>query len=81
VSIALLNFIQPEDTVGLISASCFTITALLAIVYSGGMYTYRILKLRKRMAIDYHDQYGPTALCLALVASVLVNLVLRLREL
>ncbi|RSH91073.1 vacuolar transporter chaperone [Saitozyma podzolica] len=35
VSIALLNFIHPDDTVGLISASCFTLTALLAIVYSG----------------------------------------------
>jgi hypothetical protein len=45
------------------------------------MYTYRIFKLRKRMAIDYHDRFGPTGLCLALVASVLVNLVLRLREL
>jgi hypothetical protein len=81
VSIGLLNFIQPDDAVGLFSASCFTVTALLAIVYCGGMYAYRILKLRKRMAIDYHDKYGPTLLCIALVASVLVNLVLRLREL
>jgi hypothetical protein len=81
VSITLLNFIPPGDTVGMISAGCFTITALLAIAYSGGMYTYRILKLRKRRAINYHDAYGPTGLAAALVISVLVNLVLRLREL
>ena len=65
----------------MISAGCFTITALLAIAYSGGMYTYRIMNLRKRRAINYHDTYGPTALAGALVISVLVNLVLRLREL
>jgi len=81
VSITLLNFIPPGDTVGMISAGCFTITALLAIAYSGGMYTYRIMNLRKRRAINYHDAYGPTALAGALVISVLVNLVLRLREL
>ena len=65
----------------MISAGCFTITALLAISYSGGMYAYRIHKLRNRRAIDYHDRVGPTVLCCALIASVLVNLVLRLREL
>ena len=81
MSIGLLNFIQPDDTVGLFSAGCFTFTALLAIAYSGGMYAYRIRKLRKRRAIDYHDRWGPSVLCAALVSSVLVNLVLRLREL
>ncbi|WWC62681.1 uncharacterized protein I303_105278 [Kwoniella dejecticola CBS 10117] len=81
VSIALLNFIDPKDSVGMISALLFTITALMSITYSGGMYAYRIMKLRKRMAIDYHDKYGPTLLCAALIGSVLVNLVLRLREL
>ena len=81
VSIGLLNFISPDDAVGIISAGCFTVTALLAILYCGGMYVYRILQIRKRRAIDYHDRYGPTALTVALIASVLVNLVLRLREL
>jgi hypothetical protein len=64
----------------MVSAGCFTITALIAILYAGGMYTYRILKIRRREAIDYHDKYGPTGLTLALFLSVLVNLVLRLRE-
>lgn len=81
MSIGLLNFIPVDDPVGIFSAGCFTVTALLAIVYSGGMYVYRIKKLRKRRAIDYHDKYGPTALCVALLTSVLANLVLRLRQL
>lgn len=81
VSIALLNFIPPDDQVGFISAACFTFTALLAVAYSGGMYAYRIIKLRNKMAVDYHDQWGPTALSLALIGSVVVNLALRLREL
>ncbi len=76
----LLNFVPADDSVGRFSAGCFTVTALLAILYSGGMYTYRVLRLRKRAAIDWHDPYGPTALCGAVIASVAVNLVLRLRE-
>lgn len=81
VSIGLLNFIPPGDSVGMFAAGCFTVTALLAIVYCGGMYTFRIVRLRQRRAIEYHDRVGPTLLCVALVGSVLVNLVLRLREL
>lgn len=81
VSIGLLNFIDPTDAVGMVSAGCFTFTSLSAILYCGGMYAWRILKMRKREAVDYHDRWGPTALCAALLASVMVNLVLRLREL
>ena len=80
MSIGLINFIRPDDVVGLVAAGCFTFTALAAITYSGGMYAYRILQIRKRRAIDYHDKWGPTFLCVALIGSVLVNLVLRLRE-
>ncbi|GFZ50409.1 hypothetical protein JCM24511_08166 [Saitozyma sp. JCM 24511] len=47
--------------------------------YSGGMYTYRIVKPpSKRRGIGCHDRCVPTVLCLALVASGMVNL---LREL
>ena len=81
VSIGLINFIDPNDSVGMIAAGCFVFTSLLAIAYSGGMYVHRILLLRKRMAVSYHDKYGPTVLCITLVASVLVNLILRMREL
>ncbi|BEI80599.1 hypothetical protein CcaverHIS002_0111280 [Cutaneotrichosporon cavernicola] len=81
VSITLINFIPPGDTVGFIAAACFTFTALMATAYSGVMYAWRVLRIRARRAVDYHDKYGPTALCLALIASVLVNLILRVREL
>ncbi|AFR94879.1 vacuolar transporter chaperone 4 [Cryptococcus neoformans C23] len=81
VSIGLLNFIDPTDAVGMVSAGCFTFTSLSAILYCGGMYAWRIRKMRKREAVDYHDRWGPTALCAALLASVMVNLVLRLRQL
>ena len=78
ISTALLNFIDFDDTVGLISAACYTATALMAVVYSGGIYAYRLIKLKNREAIEYHDSYGPTALCLAMISSVAVNLILRL---
>lgn len=81
VAIALINFIGPDDTVGIVAASCFTFTALLATAYSGGMFAYRVLRIRDRRAIDYHDKYGPTILTVVLIASVLINLILRLRQL
>lgn len=81
VSIALINFVQPDDTVGIIASACFTFTALLSIAYSGVMYAVRILRIRKRLAVEYHDPYGPTILCVTLIGTVLVNLILRLREL
>lgn len=81
VATTLLNFIPADDSAGRISAACFTVTALLAIVYSGGMYAYRVYQLRKRAAINWHDPYGPSVLCGAVIASVAVNLVLRLRQL
>jgi hypothetical protein len=81
VSIALINFIESNDTVGIVASACFTFTALLAIAYSGVMYALRIIRIRKRLAVDYHDPYGPTLLCVTLIGAVLVNLVLRLREL
>lgn len=81
VSITLINFVPADDTVGFVAAACFTFTALLATAYSGGMYVWRVLRIRARRAVDYHDKYGPTALCVCLIASVLVNLILRVREL
>jgi hypothetical protein len=81
VATTLLNFIPADDRVGRFSAGCFTLTALMAIVYSGAMYTYRTLRLRKRAAIEWHDPWGPSVLCGAVLASVAINLVLRLRQL
>jgi len=81
LSITMLNFISPEDTVGMLAAACFTFTALLTIVYAAGMFVYRTLKLRKRQDAYYNDRVGPTGLCLALMLSIAINLALRVREL
>ncbi|ORY25634.1 putative vacuole fusion, non-autophagic-related protein [Naematelia encephala] len=81
VSITLINFIGVDDQVGLFSAGMFTITALVSIVWAGGMLIYRQRAMAKRRAIEYHDAWGPSVLTLALVASIIVNLALRIKEL
>ncbi|KAI0311287.1 VTC domain-containing protein [Amylostereum chailletii] len=81
IATALLNFIPPDDTRGLVSAALFTFTALLAIVYSAGVFVYRAMRLRKRRAEGmYYDRYGPTVLCAVLLGALVTNLVLRLTE-
>ncbi|KAI5119433.1 hypothetical protein M0805_009884 [Coniferiporia weirii] len=81
ISTALLNFIPPDDTRGLIAAGMFTLAALLAIAYSCIIFVYRAFKLRKRYADGlYYDKWGPTILCFALGAALLTNVGLRLNE-
>lgn len=81
VATTLLNFLSPEDGVGLISAFAFTVAALMCIAYSGAIYAYRAYSLRHRIAEGwYYDPYGPTILCVLLALSIGVNLILRLRE-
>ena len=78
ISTTLLNFIPPEDGVGLIAASLFTLAALLAIAYSGVIFVYRAHSLRKRHAEGlYYDKYGPTVLCFVLGVALLTNVILR----
>jgi len=81
VATALLNFTSPEDGAGLISAFAFTIASLACIAYSGGIFAYRAYSLRHRIAEGwYYDPYGPTVLCIMLAISIIVNLILRMRE-
>jgi hypothetical protein len=47
ISTGLLNFVSLDDTPGVYSAFAFTVCALLAILYSAGMFIYRALSLRK----------------------------------
>jgi len=82
IATALLNFVKPGDTHGLISAAMFTFAALLTIAYSAVIFVYRGLRLRTRSAEGwYYDKYGPTVLALVLVSALLANVVLRLSEL
>ena len=82
IATALLNFIEPGDTNGLIATAMFTFAALFAIAYSAAVFVHRSMRLRTRSAEGwYYDKYGPTALSLALVAALLTNVILRLSEL
>ncbi|KZT40026.1 SPX-domain-containing protein [Sistotremastrum suecicum HHB10207 ss-3] len=81
IATTLLNFVPPGDRTGLISASMFTVAALLAIAYSAIVFVYRAFKLRARDPDGlYYDPYGPTVLCLVLLAAMGTNLGLQLAE-
>ncbi|KAF8556230.1 SPX-domain-containing protein [Imleria badia] len=81
IATTLLIFVPPDDTRGLISAGLFTLAALLSIAYSAIIFVYRALRLRARSAEGlYYDKYGPTILCLVLLAALAVNVGMRLAE-
>ncbi|RDX57094.1 SPX-domain-containing protein [Lentinus brumalis] len=81
IATTLLNFIPPEDTIGLISAWCFTGVALVAIAYSAIIFVYRSWHLRNRRAEGmYYDKYGPTVLSMFLFGALATNIALRIRE-
>jgi hypothetical protein len=44
------------------------------------LYLWRVDKIRKRRAVKYHDQYGPTALCLGLFAATIVTFFFRVKQ-
>lgn len=62
----------------MVSALAFTIIALLALLYSLGLYIWRVDRINKRVSVNYHDWFGPSALCLGLFGAVLVNFGFRL---
>jgi hypothetical protein len=81
IATALLNFVPPDDSRGLISAAIFTVTALIAIAYSAIVFVYRAYRLRERRAEGlYYDKYGPTILSIAMLAAVGTNIGLRVSE-
>ena len=82
IATTLLNFVPPEDIVGLISAGLFTFAALAAIAYSAIIFVIRTKSIRKRRAEGmYYDKYGPTILSLLLLGALGANIGMRLREL
>lgn len=54
--------------------------AILALMYSMGLYLWRVDKISKRRAVRYHDKYGPTALCGLLLIAVAMNFWFRYGE-
>jgi uncharacterized membrane protein YidH (DUF202 family) len=75
IAATLLNF---GDSVSVYSAIAFTIVACVSILYSLVLYLWRVDKTRKRRAVVYHDKWGPSVLCIMLLAAVMVNVGLRL---
>ncbi|SLM36041.1 vacuolar transporter chaperone protein [Lasallia pustulata] len=77
IAATLLNF---GDNISLYSAWGFTIDACAALLYSMGLYLWRVQMIRKRRAVRYHDWFGPSMLCLGLLGAVAVNFGLRLSK-
>ncbi|GAA5985004.1 hypothetical protein JCM10908_002485 [Rhodotorula pacifica] len=81
IGIGIISYSDPHDDIALAAAATFTGVALLSLLYTGGMYWWRVQSIRKRRAVNYHDVFGPTALCGALLVAVLVNFSLRFKQL
>jgi hypothetical protein len=59
----------------------FTLAALLAIAYSAAIFIYRSRQLRERKAEGlYYDKYGPTVLCVVLLAALATNTIMRIAD-
>ncbi|KAI9890640.1 MAG: vacuolar transporter chaperone [Vezdaea aestivalis] len=77
VATTLLNF---GDRISLASAWGFTVVACLGLLYSMVLYLWRVDRIQKRRAVRYHDKYGPTALCIGIVASVVISFFFRVQQ-
>ncbi|KAF2007677.1 SPX-domain-containing protein [Amniculicola lignicola CBS 123094] len=67
IAATLLNF---GDGIALAAAWAFTIIACAALLYSAGLYLWRVRMIRKRRAVTYHDKWGPSLLCAGLAGAV-----------
>uniref|UniRef100_A0A1D1Y4G1 Vacuolar transporter chaperone 1 n=1 Tax=Anthurium amnicola TaxID=1678845 RepID=A0A1D1Y4G1_9ARAE len=76
LALGLLNF---GDKIGRISAAIFTLVALAIMFYALLTYHWRATRIRKREQ-GFDDRYGPTVLCIFLIAAVVTNFVLRFTE-
>lgn len=73
IAVALLNF---GDDVSFYSAWAFTAVACASLIYSAGLYLWRVRMIRRRRAVRYHDAVGPSLLYVGLLVSVIVNFAL-----
>ncbi|ODQ47062.1 hypothetical protein PICMEDRAFT_76195 [Pichia membranifaciens NRRL Y-2026] len=70
----LMNY---GDITSLLTAACFYVTAILTILYSSGVYIFRVISIRNKRAAQYDDQLGPKMICAALALSVGVSFFFR----
>ncbi|CAH7669325.1 hypothetical protein PPACK8108_LOCUS3927 [Phakopsora pachyrhizi] len=77
LGVGLLNF---GDRIGKISAVLFTLVAMAVMIYALVTFHWRASAIKKRGSGNYDDRIGPTGLCIALLAAVMTNFVLRFSE-
>ncbi|KAI5303448.1 hypothetical protein KEM56_007531 [Ascosphaera pollenicola] len=77
LAIGLLNF---GDRVAQYSAGLFTLIAMASMVYALATFHWRARSIRLKGQGGFDDRFGPTVLSIALLAAVVVNFVLRVRE-
>ncbi|KAF9973148.1 vacuolar transporter chaperone [Actinomortierella ambigua] len=77
LAIGLLNF---GDRVGKISAGVFTFVAMAIMLYALATFHWRADRIRKRLPGPYDDRFGPTVLCVFILAAILINFGLRFSE-
>lgn len=77
IAATLLNF---GDNVSLAASWAFTIVADLSLLYSLGLYLWRVQMIKGRRAVSYHDKWGPTILCFGLLISVAISFGFRLSK-
>lgn len=64
----------------LVVPGVYTVVAVMALVYSVIIYLYRSKAIRERRAARYHDKWGASVLCVALLGAIIVNFVYELRD-
>jgi uncharacterized membrane protein YidH (DUF202 family) len=75
VATTLLNFGGESKGALLYASLGFTITAVVSLIYAAGLYLWRVHMMRTRRAVRYHEKYGPTILCILVMAAVAINFV------
>ena len=80
IAVTLLNF--GAESITLASAISFTILAVVALLYSFILYTWRVDKIRKHRDVKhvYYEKWGPTVLCFGLFVSVILNIGLKIKS-
>ncbi|PHH49760.1 Vacuolar transporter chaperone 4 [Ceratocystis fimbriata CBS 114723] len=73
IAVTLLNFGTKPTAASFIVSGTFTLIAILALLYSVGIYLYRSEAIRTKRVAKYYDRWGPSILCGCLFAAVALN--------
>ncbi|KAJ2900498.1 hypothetical protein MKZ38_002403 [Zalerion maritima] len=80
IATLLLNFGTRPTKASFVASGAFTLLAVLSLLYSVLTYLRRSRAIRERRVIKYHDRWGPTALAVAMFASVVLTFAVEGRE-